>query len=98
MADHIAAALMAAAGIAGITWWLIHEYRVADRDLDAALANAFGTDDLDTVEPLPDLPVCVIERIVQGPGYMIGQAIAHDRHLCTCWDADAELEAMVSES
>lgn len=44
---------------------------------------------------LDTLPICVVEQVRFGPGYMLAAAIEHDRSLCTCTTADAELDQMI---
>ena len=74
--------------VAWIGWYAHRDWKKADRLADQ---RAQQRPNLDA------LPICVAEQVNFGPGYMIGAAIEHDRGLCTCATADAELEAMVSE-
>ena len=77
---------------AWIGWYMHRDWKKAERLADQRAqqrANQPKRHALDT------LPICVAEQVRFGPGYMIGAATEHDRGLCTCTTADAELDQMI---
>ena len=79
----LAVAIIAAAA------WMIWEYHHPAEDQRTDQAEQPARPNLDT------LPICVVEQVRFGPGYMLAAAITHDRGECTCTTADAELDQMI---
>lgn len=71
---------------AWIIWYAHRDWKKADRLADQ---RAQQRPNLDA------LPICVAEQVRFGPGYMLAAAHNHDRGLCTCATADAELDQMI---